>query len=79
MIRVGFFLGALWFAGTAYLLVLSISRWLFDGEPPVEVEMNRHTLFAARIFVAMFWWLMLLSQGGRDAIVYIMQGKLNDE
>lgn len=71
MTKIALFLGVVWVAGFVMLTFMSFSRFLFDPPPP---DGTRGGLFFARLFIAMFWWLMLPSEGGRRAMVEIMKG-----
>ncbi len=75
MFRIGFAIGAVYLAGAVYLLITSVSRWMFD-EPVEDHEgLGRGALLFARIICSLLWPLMLLSGGGRRIINHIMKGE----
>lgn len=69
--KITMFIGTIWVVGTVVLTFMSFSRYLFDDR---EVGGGNAGLLFGRFFIAMFWWLMLPSSGGRRAMAHIMKG-----
>lgn len=71
MFRISIMLGTVWAIGTLVLLAIATSRLFFDDPPRETTPLG---LFLARVFVAFFWWLMILSSSGRQTLVGIWKG-----